>query len=121
MKTRWQNQQKKIQFLVNGNVSAAREQIEIDFRREYESLKQAASQERTRLNELHEIHLDNTLNVAKAEANKKLINAWNNLPLKVCRTRYCYITIDKMNQQFTYLSERQREGHLYLFYVSKYI
>ncbi|CAF0994896.1 unnamed protein product [Adineta ricciae] len=82
LKTRWQNQQKKIQFLVNGNVSAVREQIDIDFRREYESLKQAASQERTRLNELHEIHLDNMLNVAKAEANKKLINAWNNLPLK---------------------------------------
>ncbi|CAF1048899.1 unnamed protein product [Adineta ricciae] len=82
LKTRWQNQQKKVQFLVNGNVSAAREQIDIDFRREYESLKQAASQERTRLNELHEIHLDNMLNTAKAEANKKLINAWNNLPLK---------------------------------------
>jgi len=56
---------------------------ESDFRQEYEFLKQSASRERTRINELHEIHLDTALNNAKIEANKKLINAWNEKPLKV--------------------------------------
>ncbi len=56
---------------------------EIEFRQEYELLKQSANRERTRINELHEIHLDTDLNAAKIQANNKLINAWNEKPLKV--------------------------------------
>ena len=56
---------------------------EIEFRQEYETLKQSAGRERTRINELHEKYLDTALNAAKTEANKKLINAWNEKPLKV--------------------------------------
>ena len=56
---------------------------ETEFRQEYEFIKQSANRERTRINELHEIHLDAALNIAKTDANKKLINAWNEKPLKV--------------------------------------
>jgi hypothetical protein len=56
---------------------------EIEFRQEYDFLKQSANRERTRINEVHEKNLDNALNTAKTSANKKLINAWNEKPLKV--------------------------------------
>lgn len=56
---------------------------EIEFRQEYEFLKQSASRERTRINEVHEIHLDTAFNTEKLQANKKLIDTWNEKPLKV--------------------------------------
>jgi hypothetical protein len=85
LKSRWQIRQNEIQLLANRNASAAQQQYEtneIEFRQEYEFLKQSASQERTRINELHEIHVDTALNNAKIEANKKLIYAWNEKLLK---------------------------------------
>ncbi|UJR22421.1 hypothetical protein I4U23_025481 [Adineta vaga] len=92
LKTRWQTRQNEIQLLANRNASAAQQQYEtsdIDFRREYDFIKQAANRERTRLNELHEIHLDTAFNSAKTEANQKLINAWNNQPLKTEDIQEC--------------------------------
>lgn len=56
---------------------------EIEYRQEYDYLKQSANRERTRLNELHENNLDIAMNKAKNEANRKLINTWNDKPLKV--------------------------------------
>jgi hypothetical protein len=85
LKFRWQTRQNEIQLLANRNATAAQQQYEaneIEFRQEYEYLKQSASRERTRINELHETHLDIALNAAKTEANKKLINAWNEKSLK---------------------------------------
>jgi len=99
LKSRWQTRQNEIQLLANRNASLAQQQYEmseIEFRQEYEFLKQSASRERTRINELHETHLDSTLNTAKAEANKKLINAWNEKPLKtenIQDTLYKYIQL----------------------------
>jgi hypothetical protein len=85
LKSRWQTRQNEIQLLANRNATAAQQQYEIsdiEFRQEYEFLKQSANRERTSINELHETHLDAALNTAKAGANKKLINAWNEKPLK---------------------------------------
>ena len=86
MKSRWQSRQTEIQSLSNRNATAAQRQSassEIEFRREYDFLKQSASRERTRINEVHEIHLDTAVNAAKNEANQKLIDAWKEKPLKV--------------------------------------
>jgi hypothetical protein len=91
LKARWQARQGEIQLLASRNASAAQQQYEssdIDFRREYDFLKQSASRERTYLNEAHEIRLDTAVNIARTEANQKLIDAWNNKPLKVCPTSY---------------------------------
>lgn len=38
------------------------------------------------MNELHEIHLDTALNQLKTDANNKLMNVWNEKPLKVLIT-----------------------------------
>ncbi len=95
LKTRWQARQNEIQLTANRNASAAQQQYEsteIEFRQEYEFIKQSANRERTRINELHEIYLDAALNIAKTDANKKLINAWNEKPLKVKTVDY-YIII----------------------------
>ena len=56
---------------------------EIKFRQEYDIIKQTATEERTRINELHETNLDNLLDSAKNETNQKLNDAWNENPLKV--------------------------------------
>lgn len=72
------------------NASEAQRQsreIEEIFRREYEALKSSASRERTRINEIHETHLDLATNKAKTDANEKLIRAWNSKPVKVRRRR----------------------------------
>lgn len=85
LKSRWQTRQKEIQLLSIRNNSAAdqqRQSIDIQFQQEYDQIKQLANQERTRLNELHETHLDLALNSAKIDANKNLISAWNEQPLK---------------------------------------
>lgn len=86
LRSRWQTRQHEVQLLSLRNSSAAEQQrqsVDIEFQREYEQLKQSASQERRRLNELHETHLDLALNSAKIDANKNLISAWNEQPLKV--------------------------------------
>lgn len=86
MKSRWQTRLNEIQLLSNRNASLGQQQYEsneIEFRQEYDYLKQSASRERTRLNEVHESNLDIVLNKAKNEANRKLINTWNEKPLKV--------------------------------------
>lgn len=78
-----------MQLLSIRNSSAAEQQrqlMEIQFQQEYDIIKQSATRERTRINELHETHLDLALNSAKIEANKNLINAWNEQPLKVLDT-----------------------------------
>lgn len=99
LKSRWQTRQKDVQLLSIRNRTAADEQrqsIDIQFQREYEQLKQSASQERTRLNELHETHLDLALNSAKIDANKNLINAWNEQPLKtenIQKALYNYVQL----------------------------
>lgn len=76
----------EIQSVSNRNATLGQQQYEtteIEFRQEYDYLKQSASRERTRLNEFHENNLDIALNKAKNEANRKLLNAWNDKPLKV--------------------------------------
>ncbi|CAF3600482.1 unnamed protein product [Rotaria sp. Silwood1] len=86
LKLRWRNRQNDLQLLANMNPYQAQqefEQSDIDFRREYDVIKQAANRERTRINELHEKNLDTILTNAKNETNKKLIAAWNENPLKV--------------------------------------
>ncbi|CAF4485856.1 unnamed protein product, partial [Rotaria sp. Silwood2] len=99
LKSRWQIRQNEIQLLVNRNVTEAQKQYEISeiqFRQEYEILKKSASRERTRMNELHEIHLDSVLNQLKTEANKKLLDIWNEKPLKtenVEKALYNYLQI----------------------------
>lgn len=88
MKSRRQQRQAEIQILANRNPSEAQtsyERVELDFRQEYEFLKQTANRERTRINELHENNLDRALDVAKSETNEKLITAWNDKPFKVCK------------------------------------
>ncbi|CAF1185816.1 unnamed protein product [Rotaria sordida] len=99
LKSRWQIRQNEIQLLANHNITAAQKQYEIteiQFRQEYEILKQSANRERTRMNELHEIHLDITLNEIKTQANKKLLDTWNEKPLKtenVEKALYNYLQI----------------------------
>ncbi|CAF1176250.1 unnamed protein product [Adineta steineri] len=99
LKIRWQTRQNEIQLLAKRNASAAQQQYEmsdIEFRQAYEILKQSANRERTRINELHEIHIDTSLNTAKIEANQKLINAWNEKSLKtedVQQALYNYLQI----------------------------
>lgn len=115
LNVRWQARQAEIQRLAARNASAAQQQYEtseIDFRREYDSLKQAASRERTQLNELHEIRLDIALNAARTEANQKLIDAWNGQPLKVGLTS---LLTKLFNSLLIY--QRDEEGRLYLLRV----
>ncbi|CAF1936170.1 unnamed protein product [Rotaria magnacalcarata] len=99
LKSRWQIRQNEIQSLANRDAAAAQQQYEtneIEFRQEYDVLKQSANRERIRMNELHEIHLDVGLNELKTEANKKLLDAWNEKPLKtenVEKALYNYLQI----------------------------
>jgi hypothetical protein len=116
LKFRWQTRQNEIQLLANRNATAAQQQYEaneIEFRQEYEYLKQSASRERTRINELHETHLDIALNTAKTEANKKLINAWNEKPLKV-NIRLTRVLLHHSNNR---LSVRMRVDCICLMYI----
>jgi hypothetical protein len=55
----------------------------LNFRQDYDLIKQKAARERTRINELHENNLDSILDIAKKETNDKLNTAWNENPLKV--------------------------------------
>ncbi|CAF3821790.1 unnamed protein product [Rotaria sp. Silwood1] len=99
LKSRWQIRQNEIQLLAHHNITAAQNQYEISeiqFRQEYEIIKQSANRERIRMNELHEIHLDIILNELKTEANNKLLNIWNEKPLKtenVEKALYNYLQI----------------------------
>ena len=86
MKTRWQTRQNELQLLANEKPSEAQsqsEQAEFDFRQEYDTMKDNAARERTRLNEIHEQKLDSILDIAKKETNQKLNTVWNETPLKV--------------------------------------
>ena len=86
MKTRWQKRQDELQLLANENPREAQnqyEQVEFDFRQEYDSIKQTAARERTRINEIHENKLDSILDIAKKETNQKLNTVWAENPLKV--------------------------------------
>ncbi|CAF2986441.1 unnamed protein product [Rotaria sp. Silwood2] len=86
LKLRWRNRQNDLQLLANMNPYQAQqefEQSDMDFRRDYDLIKQTANQERIRINELHEKNLDTILNNAKRETNKKLMIVWNEKPLKV--------------------------------------
>jgi L-lactate utilization protein LutC len=88
LRSRWQQRQADIQMVANRNPSEAQasyEKADVEFRQEYDFLKQTANRERTRINELHENNLDRALDVAKSETNEKLITAWNDQPLKVCK------------------------------------
>ncbi|UJR26666.1 hypothetical protein I4U23_007983 [Adineta vaga] len=85
LKSRWQKQQDNIKSQTKQNPTNAQrqyERTEIEYRQEYETIKQIASQERTRINELHEKNLDKILSEAKDETNQKLITAWNEKPPK---------------------------------------
>jgi oligoendopeptidase F len=59
------------------------ERTEMKYRQEYETIKQAASRERTRINELHENNLDKLLDDAKQDTSRKLTAAWNEKPPQV--------------------------------------
>lgn len=86
MKTRWQKRQNELQLLANENPREAQnqyEQVEFDFRQEYDSIKQTAARERTRINEIHEDKLDSIIGIAKKETNQKLNTVWAENPLKV--------------------------------------
>ncbi len=124
LKFRWQKRQNEIQLLANRNATGAQQQYEmseIDFRQEYEFLKQSASRERTRINELHEIHLDTALNNAKIEANKKLINAWNEKPLKVYYLLHHHLHINQYSLLMCQKDTKKNRGRLYLSYVCVYV
>ena len=86
LRSRWQQRQSEIQLLAKRNATEAERQSQTsnaEFRQDYEFIEQSASRERTRLNEIHENHLDTAVNAAKSQANEKLIQAWNETPLKV--------------------------------------
>jgi hypothetical protein len=88
LKSRWQKRQNDIQPLANENPDAAQKEyakIEQEFRQDYDLIKQTATQERTRINELHENNLDSILDIAKKETYQKLNTAWNENPIKVSR------------------------------------
>jgi hypothetical protein len=85
LKSRWQKRQNDIQPLANENPDAAQKEyakIEQEFRQDYDVIKQTATQERTRINELHENNLDSILDIAKKETYQKLNTAWNENPIK---------------------------------------
>ncbi|CAF0952162.1 unnamed protein product [Adineta steineri] len=85
LKSRWQKNQDDIKILAKKNSTEAQRQyenIEIEFRQEYDLIKQTASRERTRINALHESNLDNALDIAKKETSQKLNVVWNEKPLK---------------------------------------
>lgn len=88
LKNRWQQREKEIQATANINPFQAQQDYttsDATFRGEYEALKQSANRERTRVNELHENNLDTILSIAKNQTNQKLINAWNEIPIKVIK------------------------------------
>lgn len=86
IKSRWQVRQNELQKLALENPSRAQteyEQSEIEFRQDYDFLKQTATRERSRINQLHENNLDSILDMAKIETENKLNSAWKDNPLKV--------------------------------------
>jgi len=85
LKSRWQTRQNEIQLLANQDPMEAQkeyEKSEIEFRQDYDFIKQTATRERTRINEIHENNLDSVLDIAKKETNQKLNSVWNENPLK---------------------------------------
>jgi len=103
LKSRWDNRQNEIKLLATQNPDDAQKQyekIEMEFRREYDTIKQTAGRERARINQLHETNLDKVLDSAKNETNQKLIAVWNENPLKVrkmiCVYLHCYIISSKL-------------------------
>jgi hypothetical protein len=124
LRSRWQQRQNEIQLLAKRNASEAQRQYEtsdIEFRQDYDFIKQSASRERTRLNEIHETHLDTAVNAAKSQANEKLIQAWGETPLKVDnhpRLRHC--SFIHSSTQFAYLSEGHERsiGAVYVYLTS---
>ena len=86
LKSRRQLRQDEIQQIANRDPIQAQNQYEtseVNFRQEYDVLKQTADRERARINELHEKNLDQALDTAKKETYDKLIAAWKTKPLKV--------------------------------------
>lgn len=85
IKSRWQVRQNELQKLALENPSRAQteyEQSEIEFRQDYDFLKQTATRERSRINQLHENNLDSILDMAKIETENKLNSAWKDNLLK---------------------------------------
>lgn len=78
------------------NPSKAQEEFEasdLQFRQEYDSIKQDANRERGRINELHEKNLDTLLDTAKNETSRQLSAAWSEKPLKVIRAFVLFLFI----------------------------
>ena len=64
------------------------ERADKEFRQDYDFLKQTASDERTRINELHEQNLDQALDIAKKETRERLMKLWKEKPLNVNRLTF---------------------------------
>lgn len=99
LRSRWQQRQIDAQTSIVRDANELEQEqnrIEKDFREQYESIKQTANLERTKLNEVHENNLEILMNKARNEANKKLNQAWNERPLKTERIQdalYNYLQI----------------------------
>ncbi|CAF1649811.1 unnamed protein product, partial [Didymodactylos carnosus] len=83
--SQWKLRQVEIKEVMANNPIEGQKKWEAtdkEFKNEYEKIKQRANEERLRINDLHERHLDLNINREKAEAQKQLTNAWNEKPIK---------------------------------------